>query len=117
MRQYILLVTCALLGACHRPTEVRGMYVGGDSAGTFFPCNEPKVAVTVEDTGLMTRYRSTAVANKPVFVRLRGVNGRTGSIYSGRRHFQVQQILEMRPRAAGECPGIAAPIATFLPDR
>jgi hypothetical protein len=93
------------------------MYVSADGAGTLFPCDEPKVAIMVEDTALMTRYRATAVANKPVFVRLRGVNGRSGSIYSGRRYFQVQQILEVRPRAAGECPGVAAPIAGFLPDR
>ena len=116
MRQGTLLLACALLGACHRPAEVRGMYVSGDSAGTLFPCNEPKVAVTVEDTALMTRYRAIAVANKPVFVRLRGVNAKGGSIYSGRRYFQVQEILEVRPRAAGECPGTVAPIASFLPD-
>lgn len=117
MRPYTVLIACALLGACHRPTEVHGMYVSADSAGTLFPCDEPKVAITVEDTALMTRSRVVAVANKPVFVRLRGVNGRSGSIYSGRRYFQVQQILEVRPRAAGECPGVAAPIAGFLPDR
>jgi hypothetical protein len=117
IRQYTILLACVLFGACHRPTEVRGMYVGGDSTGTLFPCNEPRVAVAVEDTALMTRYRATAVANKPVFVRLRGVNAHGGSIYSGRRYFQVQQILEVRARAAGECPGVAAPIASFLPDR
>jgi hypothetical protein len=117
MRPYTVLIACALLGACHRPTEVHGMYVSGDSAGTLFPCNEPKVAITVEDTALMGRYRATAVANKPVFVRLRGVNGHSGSIYGGRRYFQVQQILEVRPRTGGECPGVAVPIAGFLPDR
>jgi hypothetical protein len=117
MRPYTVLIACALLAACHRPTEVHGMYVTADSAGTLFPCDEPKVAITVEDTALMTRYRATAVANKAVFVRLRGVNGHSGSIYGGRRYFQVQQILEVRPRAAGECPGVAAPIAGFLPDR
>ena len=117
MRPYTALFVCVLLGACHRPTEVHGMYVSADSSGTLFPCDEPKVAITVEDTALMTRYRATAVANKPVFVRLLGVTGHSGSIYGGRRYFQVQQILEMRPRTAGECPGVAAPIATFLPDR
>jgi len=117
MRPSTVLIACAFLGACHRPTEIHGLYVSADSAGTLFPCDEPKVAIMVEDTALMTRSRVVAVANKPVFVRLRGVNGRSGSIYSGRRYFQVQQILEVRPRAAGECPGVAAPIAGFLPDR
>jgi hypothetical protein len=117
MRPYTVFIACALLGACHRPTEVHGIYVSADSVGTLFPCDEPKVAITVEDTALMTRYRATAVANRPAFVRLRGVNGHSGSIYGGRRYFQVQQILEVRPRAAGECPGVAAPIAGFLPDR
>lgn len=117
MRRYTVLVACALLGACRRPTEVHGMYVSADSAGTLFPCDEPKVAIMVADTALRARFRATTVDSKPVFVRLRGVNGRSGSIYSGRRYFQVQQILEVRPRGAGECPGVAAPIAGFLPDR
>jgi hypothetical protein len=117
MRPYPVLIACALLGACHRPTEVHGMYVSGDSAGTLFPCDEPKVAITVEDTALMTRFRATTVDHKPMFVRLRGVGGHAGSIYGGQRYFRVQQILEVRPRAAGECPGVAAPIAGFLPDR
>src|SRR5258706_385628 len=117
VRQFTVVLGCALLVACHRPAEVRGMYVAGDSAGTLFPCNDPKVAIQVQDSALTARYRTVAVANKPVFVRLRGVNGRSGSIYSGRRNFLVQQILEVRPRAAGECPGVAAPIAGFLPDR
>ncbi len=117
MRPYTVLIAGALLGACHRPTEVSGMYVNGDSSGTLFPCSDPKVAIQVQDSALAARYRTAAVANKQVFVRLRGVNGRSGSIYSGRRYFQVQQILEVRPRAAGECPGVAPPIAGFLPDR
>ncbi len=117
MRPFIASLACALLVACHRPTEVRGVYVNGDSSGTLFPCTDPKVAIQVRDSALTARYRTAAVANKPVFVRLRGVNGRSGSIYSGRRYFQVQQILEVRPRAAGECPGVAPPIAGFLPDR
>jgi hypothetical protein len=96
---------------------VRGMYVNGDSSGTLFPCDDPKIAITVQDTALTTRYRAIAVANKPVFVRLRGVNGHAGSIYYGQHYFQVQQILEVRLRAAGECPGIAAPIAPFLSGR
>ena len=117
MRPSTVLLGCALLVACHRPTEVRGMYVNGDSSGTLFPCDDPKISIMVQDSALATRYRTTGAANKPVFVRLRGVNGHSGSIYYRQRYFQVQQILEVRPRAAGECPGVAAPIASFLPDR
>jgi hypothetical protein len=117
MRRFTVLLGCVLLVACHRPTEIRGIYVNADSMGTLFPCDDPKISITVRDSALATRYRTTAVANKPVFVRLRGVNGHSGSIYYGQRYFQVQQILEVRPRAAGECPGVAAPIAPFLPER
>jgi hypothetical protein len=117
MRPSTVLLGCAFLVACRRPTEVRGMYVNADSSGTFFPCDDPKISITVQDSALKVRYRTTAVANEPVFVRLRGVNGHSGSIYSGRRFFQVQQILEVRPRGAAECPGVAEPITPFLPDR
>ncbi len=60
MRQFSILVACVLLVACHRPTEVRGMYVNSDSSGTLFPCNDPKMAITVQDSALATRYRAIA---------------------------------------------------------
>ena len=101
----------------YRPTEVRGVYVNDDSSGTLFPCDDPKIAIAVPDSALTARYRTTTVANKPVFVRLRGIKRQSGSIYSGRPYFQVQQILEVRARAPGECPEVAKPITTFLPDR
>lgn len=117
MRPPTVLVVCALLVACHRPTEVRGLYINGDSSGFLFPCDDPKIAIIVQDSALTTRYRTTAAANEPVFVHLRGVKGHSGSIYGGGRFFDVQQILEVRPRAAGECPGVAQPIAPLLPER
>jgi len=117
MRQFGVVLACVLFVACHRPTEVRAMYVNDDSSGTLFPCDDPKVAIAVPDSALTARYRATAVASKPVFVRLRGIKRQSGSIYSGRPYFQVQQILEVRPRAAGECPGVAESITPFLPDR
>jgi hypothetical protein len=110
MRLFTVLLGCAFVVACHRPTEVRGVYVNGDSSGTLFPCDDPKIAISVQDSTLRT------AGNTPVFVRLRGVKGHAGSIYGGQRFFQVQQILEVRPRAAGECPGVADPIAPLLPD-
>ncbi len=117
MRQFAVVLVCLLFVACHRASEVRGMYVNDDSSGTLFPCGDPKVAIAVPESALTVRYRATVVANKPVFVRLRGIKRQSGSIYSGRPYFQVQQILEVRARAPGECPGVAEPITTFLPDR
>ena len=117
MRQFAVALGCLLFVACHRPTEVRGVYVNDDSSGTLFPCDDPKVAIAVPDSALATRYHATTVANKPVFVRLRGTKRQSGSIYSGRPYFLVQQILEVRPRAAGECPGVAESITPFLPER
>jgi len=117
MRQFAAVLGCLLFVACHRPTDVRGMYVNDDSSGTLFPCDDPKVAIAVPDSTLTARYRATVVANKPVFVRLRGIKRQSGSIYSGRPYFQVQQILEVRLRAAGECAGVAESITPFLPDR
>jgi hypothetical protein len=111
MRQFTAVLACALLAACHRPTEVRGIYVNADTTGTLFPCDDPKVSIAVQDSTLR------AVGNKPVFVRLRGVKGHAGSIYGGQRFFQVQQILEVRSRATGECPGVAESITPYLPDR
>jgi hypothetical protein len=111
MRLHTILLVCAVLVACHRPTEIRGMYINGDSSGTLFPCDDPKVAITVVDPTL------SKVGNKPVLVRLRGVRGHSGSIYGGAHLFQVQQILEVRPRAAGECPRVAESIAPLLQDR
>src|SRR5438093_2761545 len=99
MRPHTVFLVYALLVSCHQPTEVRGLYINGfitgDSAGVFFPCDDPKVTVIVQDSALRTRYRTTAAANEPVFVRLRGVHGHSGSIYGGQRLFEVQQILEV----------------------
>jgi hypothetical protein len=110
------LLLCWALGACHRPTEVRGIYVSQDRAGTLFPCDDPKSAVIVSDTALAARYqRALSTPNEGLYVRLRGINARSGSIYSGRRYFVVQQILEVRARARSECPQVAHPLSSVLP--
>src|SRR5205807_929163 len=111
MRARRLVILAATLVACHRPTEVHGLYVNQDDAGSFFPCDDPKIVVAVKDSVLAARYHETAaLPYQAVFVRLRGVNGHEGSIYGGQRVFQVQQILEVRPRASGECPRVAQPV-------
>lgn len=116
MRFQRLVLFPAVLVACHRPTEVRGLYLTGADSGWFFPCDDAKTVVSVQDTALVARYQHIATSNQPVFVRLRGIKGHEGSIYGGRRYFNVQQILELRPRASGECPAVAQPVAPLLPN-
>ena len=111
-----LVAMFALLLSCQRPSELNGVYVSMDASGTLFPCDSANVALIVPDSALALSYHSMAdKAGDPFFVRLRGVKRRSGSIYSGRRYFQVQQILEIRPRAAGECPAVAHPASAILP--
>jgi hypothetical protein len=59
--------------ACHRATEVRGIYVNQTGLGTFFLCDEPNTAVLVPDSGL---------AAKAFYDRL-------GYQHSGRRYTKV----------------------------
>jgi hypothetical protein len=117
MLKYVCaLFLCLGLGACHRPTEVRGVYIAQDGAGTFFPCDEPNTALLVPDSGLAARYQATVGSPaEGMYVRLRGIKTRSGSIYSGRRYFVVQSILELRRRASGECPRVAHPMSSVLP--
>ena len=105
----------AALAACHRFTDVAGLYVAQDRSGLFFACDDPKTVVVVPDTALATRYRAmTAGMNQPLYVQLRGVKGHEGSIYGGQRYFVVQQVLEMRVRKTGECPHVAQPASQML---
>ena len=116
MRLAHALLLCTAIAACHRATEVRGIYVSQDGAGAFFPCDDPKTVVLVPDSALAARYQRTVnTPNEGVYVHLRGINHRSGSIYSGRRYFVVQQILELRSRAQGECPRVAHPLSSVLP--
>ena len=111
---YCLLLAVGL-AACHQATEVRGIYVALDGSGTFFPCNEPNSAVIVPDSTLASRYEQVTPRDQGAYVRLRGVSARSGSIYSGRRYFVVQQILDLRSRAQGECPRVAHAVAGVVP--
>jgi hypothetical protein len=111
------LLGCILVAACHRPSEIRGIYVNQDGSGTLFPCNDSKHAVLVPDSTLAARYRVMLTApNQPAYVDLRGISTRSGSIYSGRRYFLVQQVIAIRPRAEGECPQVAHSISSVLRD-
>jgi hypothetical protein len=105
----------AVLAACRPSTEMSGIYINQSGAGVLFPCDDAKIKFVVQDSALEAQYRSTATALQPVFVRLRGVKTRTGSPKGGgQRLFHVRQILEVRGRASGECPGVAQSVAPLL---
>ena len=108
MRLHWSLLLLTLLAACHRPEEIRGLYLSQDSAGVFFPCNDATTIMHVQDSALATRYQELAGStHQPVFVRLRAVQRDSGSIYGGKHFLDVREVIEIRARAAGECPGIA----------
>ena len=110
------VVLAATVVACHRSSELDGVYLSGNGSGTFFPCDSVNVAFMVPDSGLAAQsYAVAASPGDPLFVRLRGVKRRSRSIYDGRRWFQVEQVLEIRRRASGECPKVAHPASTVLP--
>ena len=102
------------LTACHRPSDVQGLYVNQDGSGTFFPCNDPAVQMVVQDSALERRYHTAVTPGAAAFVRLRGVKGHSGSIYGGQRLLTVQQILEIRPRTVADCPDVAHPVGSVL---
>ena len=105
------LAIAAVLGACSPSEEMSGIYISQAGVGALFPCDDARIRFVVQDSALDAR----ADAAHPAFVRLRGVKSRSGSPKGGgQRHFQVQQILEVRERASGECPGVAPSIAPLL---
>jgi len=102
--------------SCHRSSEMDGVYVSVDGSSMFFPCDSANVAFMVPDSSLAAQYRRVSPSpGEPLFVRVQGVKRRSGSIYDGRRWFQVQQVLEIRRRASGECPNVAHSASTVLP--
>lgn len=108
MRSYRKLLLLTLLAACHRPEEIRGLYLSQDSAGVFFPCTDATMVMHVQDSALAASYVKLAgPAHQPVFVRLRAVQRDSGSIYGGKHFLDVREVVEIRARATGECPGIA----------
>lgn len=105
----------ALVVACRAPIEVRGLYRNDDGAGALFPCDQPNTVVQVSDSVLATQYRVSATEPyQLLFVRLRGIRSDSGSIYFGSHHFLVQEVLEIRARRVGECPGVATPVPPIL---
>jgi hypothetical protein len=112
---YRALGLIALLAGCDRASEIRGIYVNQDGVGTLFPCDDARIAFSVQDSALQARYRSLTSGYEPVFVRLRARKSRSGSPKGGgKRHLRVQEILEIRARAQAECPDVAHPIPSQL---
>lgn len=115
MRLLSLVAISSLLVACHRSVEASGLYVTAARAGFLFPCDQPNTTWQVRDSTLATSYRAKATRpTELMFVRLRGVKSDSGSVYGGEHHFRVQQILEIRPRRAGECPSVPDTVPNAL---
>ena len=57
------VVLAATVVACHRSSELDGVYLSGNGSGTFFPCDSVNVAFMVPDSGLAAQ--SYAVAASP----------------------------------------------------
>jgi len=111
----ILVVAAVAAVACHRPTEVSGVYLSRDGSGVLFPCDDSRRVVDVPDSALAARYHSVARAQEPAFVRLRGIKGHAGSPKgSPRYYFLVHEILEIRIRATSDCPDVAHPLTSLL---
>ncbi len=112
-----LICLACFLGACHRPTQIRGVYVNERGKGTLFPCDDPAKSLRVDDSVVAARYeRMRGSGWPPAYVELRGVEGHAGSIYGGPRYFLVQEILALRERREGECPKVAHPVSTVFPE-
>ena len=112
---YRTLALAALVVGCGRSSEIRGIYVNQDGAGTLFPCDDARTKFSVQDSALEARYRSLTSGYQPIFVRLRATKSRSGSPKGGgQRHLRVQEILEVRLRDQGECPHVAQPIPQRL---
>ena len=115
MRLGHLALLCLSISACHRATEVRGVYAYQNGLGSFFSCDDPHAVIFVPDTVLASRYRGLAdSSSRLAYVRLRGLNTRSGSIYSGRPYFVVLEILEIRLTTGEDCPKITPPDESVL---
>jgi hypothetical protein len=104
----LLLLLLPVFSACQRQVDVSGTYLGFDSGGALVPCNQPRAIWRLADSTLAARYRAQRTS-QGLFVRLIGVLRDSGSVYgaahqSRAHYFDVQQIIEARPRHANECP-------------
>jgi len=113
MRTIGLVVVTAVLFACQRQVEVRGLYVNDGRTGYLFACDQPGslTPLQVPDSALAAAYRLKAPGTgQPLFARVRGVRADSGSIYDSRRYFLVHEVLEVRAPHSGECRFTGAPL-------
>ena len=110
MRRTAAVVALVLAAGCRGPRDVRGLYTSGDGRGSFVGCDHPDTVFIVTDPALAATYhRAATTPHEWMFVQLRAVPSDSGSIYSGSHYLRVQHVLEIRARAAGECPALAMP--------
>lgn len=115
MRLPTLVAIVGLLVACRRPIEIAGLYLNDDGAGDFFACEPPHALLRTSDSTLAVQYRLKArQPGELLFVRLLGTRADSGSIYGGTHHFLVRQVLEIRARKNGECPGVGTSVTHIL---
>lgn len=121
LRRLGLLAVLVVAAACHRAGDVSGLYADAfskpswEGAGTFIPCDQPKALWRASDSALTAAYRRTATRPyELVFVRLRGVQADSGSIYGGVHHILVHDVLELRTRRPGDCPAVPDSIARVI---
>jgi hypothetical protein len=118
MRTLTFFTLLSLLAACQRSVEVSGLYANAPttyaeappplvrSTGQFFPCAQPGSVWWISDSALAKRYQAAAThPQELLFARLRGVRADSGSVYWSAHHLVVQEVLELRGRRPGECPG------------
>jgi hypothetical protein len=121
MRRLGLLGLLIVTAACHRAGDVSGLYADAftkpswEGAGTFIPCDQPKALWRASDSALTAAYRRTATRPyELVFVRLRGVQADSGSVYGGAHHILVHNVLELRTRRPGDCPAVPDSVARVI---
>ncbi|HET7603785.1 MAG TPA: hypothetical protein VFK36_12255 [Gemmatimonadales bacterium] len=104
----LLLPLLVFAAACQpQAHEVQGIYLGEDSQGIFFPCDNGGSVMRVHSAALQARYRAlTDTGGTGAFVRLRAETRDSGSVYDSRHYLVLDSIMEMRARRSGECPGV-----------
>ena len=109
MRTYLPMMMLLALACQPSPHEIEGIYLGEDSQGVFFPCDNGGSIMRVQDPALQARYRAlNDTSGAGLFVRLRAEERDSGSVYESHQYLVLDSIMEVRARRSGECPGVAA---------
>lgn len=107
MRRLVLAPLLLALACQPAPHEVQGIYLGEDSQGVFFPCDNGGSIMRVQDSALQSRYQTLGdTSGAGAFVRLRAAERDSGSVYDSRHYLVLDSILEVRARRSGDCPGV-----------